>query len=939
MSAHRGALTQRAALALERFSGRILLAAALLTGLLVAPMLLLASDEAASTEPGGEVFDLRDSIDESLSSTTYASAYIAEARDGDILTQAGLWELLRNEQTLRERDAAGALVPDTLDPQPLLMESFDTDSGTTYTGVTTIADAVDTVLRLHPLLHTSLAEANDDQVKLAVAFLLDDQRTAKLADQLSVRATAQPGVLLGQQVDIWQSPAVLMVVVADNEALGGASRFTGLGNDEATLNREHFARELQATLRGDGETYQLWGLAIDQNLAAEEQGATAGLFIMLTVIAALAVVGISLRSYWATALTAVGIGALMIWLKGFSALVGIKGGLVVDLIVPIAMVSLGVDFAVHAARRYQEERRTGLAPGAALPVAAAGVLSALVLAMFSDGIAFLSNVPSGIEAVVHFGLAAGIATVSSFLVLGVFLPLALMRIDLLLGARSRSSKRRRPASLASAAGVTALTGTGVIILVAVSPAIGAGILALTALGFVGLPILVLRMRAGPDATVTGEGPTVEPGGDSAERWVSALVVGLASRRVIVLPLAAIVTVASVALALRLEATFDVKDFFSPDSDIVVGLDKLDQHVGDRSGEGGILYLQGDLTEPEALREVAALLDRLAENLSVGKETDGRPSVFERHVLTMVGLVMTSSYAKEQVAATTGVPLTDVDRDLLPDTREQTAALFTHIREHGVPLDETTDIYTPDQVRTALFFDPAAPEETIATLVAGIPGTREQSVIALAKERLLEDVRPLAESPFFTRVGVTGSPFIRDAELTATVDNLRTSLPLAVVGTLILLLIALRSIRYAVVTVIPIGLVVAWLYALMHLFGFGLNFVSATIGAVSVGVGIDYSIHMTVRFREELSRRSDRLGALRHAGRGTGVALLGSAGSSIVGFAIMGFAPMPMFSTYGALTALMIFLALAAALLVLPSLLMLATPERVTAPNAEEPRDG
>jgi predicted RND superfamily exporter protein len=90
------------------------------------------------------------------------------------------------------------------------------------------------------------------------------------------------------------------------------------------------------------------------------------------------------------------------------------------------------------------------------------------------------------------------------------------------------------------------------------------------------------------------------------------------------------------------------------------------------------------------------------------------------------------------------------------------------------------------------------------------------------------------------------------------------------------------------------------------------------------VGIDYSIHMTERFREELRRTGDRATALARAAAGTGTALLGSAGSSIVGFAIMGFAPMPMFSTYGILTALMVFLALAASLLVLPSLLILAT---------------
>jgi predicted RND superfamily exporter protein len=66
--------------------------------------------------------------------------------------------------------------------------------------------------------------------------------------------------------------------------------------------------------------------------------------------------------------------------------------------------------------------------------------------------------------------------------------------------------------------------------------------------------------------------------------------------------------------------------------------------------------------------------------------------------------------------------------------------------------------------------------------------------------------------------------------------------------------------------------------------------------------------------------------MRKAARGTGMALLGSAASSIVGFAIMGFAPMPMFSAYGQLTAVMIGFALISSLIVLPSLLVLITRE-------------
>ena len=124
------------------------------------------------------------------------------------------------------------------------------------------------------------------------------------------------------------------------------------------------------------------------------------------------------------------------------------------------------------------------------------------------------------------------------------------------------------------------------------------------------------------------------------------------------------------------------------------------------------------------------------------------------------------------------------------------------------------------------------------------------------------------------------------------------------------------------TIIPVGLVVSWLYAFMHLAGYSLNFVTATIAAVSIGVGIDYSIHMTQRFRQELTRRPDPREALRQAASGTGVALAGSAASSIAGFVVLGFAPMPLFSTYGILSAAMILMAAAAALLVLPSLLVI-----------------
>ena len=86
----------------------------------------------------------------------------------------------------------------------------------------------------------------------------------------------------------------------------------------------------------------------------------------------------------------------------------------------------------------------------------------------------------------------------------------------------------------------------------------------------------------------------------------------------------------------------------------------------------------------------------------------------------------------------------------------------------------------------------------------------------------------------------------------------------------------------------------------------------------------------MRFREEFENEPSRFPALRRAGEGTGGALAVSAGSSIIGFSVMALAPMPIFVTFGVLTAVMIFFALLVSLMVLPSVLLVVTRRRTGA---------
>ena len=282
---------------LVRYSGRWILAGLALTLLLVIPLIAMSPDKDASSDPGGDVFDVQDDLGDWFKTFVHAQTYIIEARGGDVLTQAVLWELYQNTQELLAIDERGELAPPNLPAQPYLYQAFDTDTDRSYVGLNPFADEVQRVLG-GPDFDTTLESASDDQIKLAVYLLLAGSETAELRDTLSVDARSEKRVIKGVEIDYWTSSALIVGVIADNEKLGGASAFgRSLGGDESELDKEEFNRNVQEVIRGEEHTYQAWGIAIDLNLEAEDEGKTAAVFIMLTVVAAVLVVGISLRSY------------------------------------------------------------------------------------------------------------------------------------------------------------------------------------------------------------------------------------------------------------------------------------------------------------------------------------------------------------------------------------------------------------------------------------------------------------------------------------------------------------------------------------------------------------------------------------------------------------------------------------------------------------------
>ena len=107
--------------------------------------------------------------------------------------------------------------------------------------------------------------------------------------------------------------------------------------------------------------------------------------------------------------------------------------------------------------------------------------------------------------------------------------------------------------------------------------------------------------------------------------------------------------------------------------------------------------------------------------------------------------------------------------------------------------------------------------------------------------------------------ITGMPVLFDEMNKLVVRSQVRSLGLAFVLIFIMLLATIRKLRAALVALIPIAITVAAIMGMLSLSKFNLNIVTANMSAISIGVGVDYSIHLVsgiYYFRRRGHRRGE-----------------------------------------------------------------------------------
>ncbi len=168
--------------------------------------------------------------------------------------------------------------------------------------------------------------------------------------------------------------------------------------------------------------------------------------------------------------------------------------------------------------------------------------------------------------------------------------------------------------------------------------------------------------------------------------------------------------------------------------------------------------------------------------------------------------------------------------------------------------------------------------------------------------------------------VTGGLIITYSMTQSLTQSQLISTGLSVLLATLVLIIAYRKPILGLITIIPVIVSMVWILGTMYFIGYDLNILTITVTSLTIGIGIDYAIHTTERFKIVADKTGDITAAVCETISKTGGALLIAALTTSLGFIVLVFAPIPPQVQFGVITAITITYSFITSVLLLPLIL-------------------
>jgi predicted RND superfamily exporter protein len=170
---------------------------------------------------------------------------------------------------------------------------------------------------------------------------------------------------------------------------------------------------------------------------------------------------------------------------------------------------------------------------------------------------------------------------------------------------------------------------------------------------------------------------------------------------------------------------------------------------------------------------------------------------------------------------------------------------------------------------------------------------------------------------------TGMPSIYRNLDNSIIHSQIVSLVIAIVCIFVVLLLLQRSFMLALKGMVPVCFTLGIIFGFMGLTKIPLDIATVLVGSISIGIGVDYSIHFISRFRKEGRKQKNRVSALRITLQTTGKAILINASAVGIGFAVLLLANIVPLQRFGILVTITMVASGFSSLVLLPSVFLAA----------------
>lgn len=360
----------------------------------------------------------------------------------------------------------------------------------------------------------------------------------------------------------------------------------------------------------------------------------------------------------------------------------------------------------------------------------------------------------------------------------------------------------------------------------------------------------------------------------------------------------VVTAALGYAATDLESEFSIRDILPRGGDLLADMNTLDAAVGG-STEMATVLLKAEATETRTLLNIQDLT-------AAFQDERRRPAAAAGPIHASFDLLL-RDWIEDSNA-----PGDNFDPELADLFRQATVGVMVDpvLMQQFIDQLEARD----PAVKRMLINDPQGIDTLLVQFptYSGDPGLTKLIQSDIEGLWFGDDAAITATSESIISITVTDSITERQTEA------ITTTILAALTVLAVFFWITVRQPGLAVIAVGPIVLVLISVLGTMALLGIPYTIITSIITALSIGIGVDYTIHMIHRYREEYSVLRDPEQAAVRTLATTGSALLGSALTTALGLGVLVVSPLAASQQFGFTAAITIGYSLIVSILVVPA---------------------